>query len=93
MANIKELAERLSKDQKQKDWETFSKELKKSNIKYYKIFYEKGKLQKLEDLRESYAQLYDSKEKPVICVPIFMKEGKKLSGATIYLKGLLNTNK
>ncbi|MDE1860335.1 MAG: hypothetical protein KGH72_01310 [Candidatus Micrarchaeota archaeon] len=91
--NAKTLAEALWKNPTTKGWEAFSGSLAKGGIKYYKIFYEKGKLANKEDLRYSYAELYDSKEKAVCKVPIFRKDGAKIKGATIYLSGLLNINK
>ena len=91
---IKEVVEELWSDPKEKNWERFSKSLKVSGIKYYKVVFEKGnKLKKLDDLRDSYVALYDGKSRQVYKVPLIKKDGKALRGATIYLKGLLNLNK
>ncbi len=75
-----------------KHWESFGAYLKKSKAKYYKVFYPK-KLKKLADLKSAYVVIYDSKYIPMFRIPITMKNNSKLEGATIYLKGLLNTNR
>ncbi len=86
---IVDLAGKLWKEPSKKNWETFAKALGKSPIEYYKIvFANEGKLNKMQDLTKSYAELYDSKHKVVTKVPIFIKNGKKVDGATIYLMGL-----
>jgi hypothetical protein len=89
---INEVVERLNNDPSEENWEKFASALPKSGIKYYRIVYVKGSLKNAEDLRKSYAELFDGKGKLVAKVPIF-KKGKKPEGATIYLKGLLNINK
>ncbi len=92
--NIDEAAKRLWKSNKKEDWDRFKLILNKSKAKYYKVFFEKGKLAKAQDLRKSYAELYDANYAPIAKVPIFMTlEKGGIEGATIYLKGLLNTNK
>jgi predicted phage-related endonuclease len=80
---------KLWKEQTKKNWEAFAKAIDKSPIEYYKIvFANEGKLNKMQDLTKSYAELYDAKHKIVTKVPVFMKTGKKVDGATIYLVGL-----
>lgn len=91
--NTKIIADKLWKDPSSKNWDSFASALKKSDIKYYKVVYEKGKIANKEDLRDSYAELYDSKSRPAAKVPIYKKDGAKIRGATIYLTGLLNINK
>ncbi|MDE1856336.1 MAG: hypothetical protein KGH49_03840 [Candidatus Micrarchaeota archaeon] len=92
--NFNQIAENLWKDQSEKNWEALAGSLKKSNVRYYKVFFEKkSKLNKIEDLRKSYARLYDSKYKSVAKIPIFKKGKKGIEGATIYLKGLLINNR
>ena len=91
--DMKKISEALWKNPNNANWKKLSSSLPKSGIKYYKVFYEKGKLSKTEDLRDSYIELYDSKEKVVIKVPVYEKKAKGIRGATIYLVGLLNTNK
>jgi hypothetical protein len=86
-------AKQLWKSNGEKDWQKFRNILKKSKAKYYKIVFEKGKVATKEDLRDSYALLYDAKFKEIAKVPIFMVKNKGIEGATIYLEGLLNTNK
>ncbi|MGI0141462.1 MAG: hypothetical protein ACREBF_02310 [Candidatus Micrarchaeales archaeon] len=92
--NIKQIAQMLWKNQGEANWEALAKSLKKGNVKYYKVFFEKkSKLNKIEDLRKSYAELYDSKYKTVSKIPIFKKGKQGMEGATIYLKGLSVNNK
>ncbi|MGC8710047.1 MAG: hypothetical protein ACP5RF_00315 [Candidatus Micrarchaeia archaeon] len=86
-------AELLYKDPSEKNWDKFASMLKKANIKYYRVIYQKGSLKNVEDLTKSYAELYDARENPVVRIPIFKKGAKGVEGATIYLKGLLNLNK
>ncbi len=90
---LSRIADLLWKDQSEKNWDALAANMKKGGAKYYRVFFEQGKLEKQDDLRKSYAELYDSKEKPIAKVPIFKTEGKKVEGATIYLKGLLNVNR
>jgi hypothetical protein len=89
---IELIASELWRDPSKKNWEKLSSALNKNGITYYKIFFEKGKLKKTEDLRNSYMELYNKKEKLVAKIPIFKKEGKGIEGATIYLRGLLILN-
>lgn len=89
---IEEIAAVLWKDPSEKNWELFAKSWRKSGVKYYMARFEKGKLKRMQDLRQSYVQLYDAKFKPVTRIPIFMNKNKKIIGATIYLKGLLVAN-
>ena len=89
---IIKIADALQKEPNETNWERFAKALKKSGIKYYRIVY--VSLKNAEDLTKSYAELFDAKGKLVTKVPIFKRSnGKKIEGATIYLKGLLNINK
>ena len=92
--NIKVIADKLWKEQSEANWEKLSDSLKKNRIAYYKVFFEKKSgIRKIEDLRKSYAQLYDSKYKTVAKIPIFKKNKLGMEGATIYLKGLLINNR
>ena len=89
---IIKIADMLQKEPNETNWEKFAKALKKSGIKYYRIVY--VSLKNAEDLTKSYAELFDAKGKLVTKVPIFKRDsGKKVEGATIHLKGLLNINK
>lgn len=88
------LADKLWKDKSEKSWEAFAKGLGKSGIRYYRVvFANEGKLNKMQDITKSFAELYDAKFKLVTKVPIFKNEGKKVRGATIYLIGLQVYNK
>jgi len=89
MENVGKL---LWENPSEKNWKTLASSLKKGGIVYYRVFFEKGKLNKTQDLRRSYAGLYDKKENLVAKIPIFKREGKRIEGATIYLKGLLILN-
>ena len=90
--DITKISESLWKNPSASNWESLAKSLPKSGVKYYRVVYQKGKLANTEDLRDSYVELFDAKERLVSKVPVFRKEGKGVRGATIYLKGLLNTN-
>ncbi len=89
---MKKIVDELNKNPIEENWEKFAKALPKSGLKYYRVVYQKSSLKNAEDLRKSYAELYDKNGKLVYKVPIF-KKSKKIEGATIYLKGLLNINK
>ncbi|MCW6160295.1 MAG: hypothetical protein LVQ95_04385 [Candidatus Micrarchaeales archaeon] len=91
---ILDIAEALWRDESDRNWKEFVKALPESGIKYYRVVFLKGeKLKKAQDLTKSYAELYDAKEKLVTKIPIFEKKGKKIEGATYYMKGLLTINK
>lgn len=90
---IIEIADNLRKNPSKENWKEFGSALKKSEVVYYKVFFGKGKLNKTQDLRKSYAELYDEKRKPVTQIPIFQKNGRKIEGATIFLVGLLILNR
>lgn len=91
---IDAIAAALWKAPSEKNWRAFASALKKSNIKYYKIiFANEGKLNKMQDITKSVAELYDAKYKLVTKVPIFKNEGKRTRGATIYLIGLQVSNR
>ncbi len=88
-SDVERLAKALFKEQSEKNWGLFPIALKKSTVKYYRIVWaNEGKLNKMQDLTKSFAELYDSKFKMIAEVPIFVKTGKKLRGATKYLIGL-----
>ncbi len=88
MTEITIIAEALNGDPSEKNWKRLSSSLSGAGVAYYKVFFEKGKLKNTEDLRNSYATLYDRKKKLVAKIPVFKKSGKGIEGATIYLKGL-----
>lgn len=91
--SINDIINALNRDPSKANWEKFSKTCKGSGIKYYSIRFSKAKVSRLEDLRKAYADLYDAKENLAYTVPIIMFEGKRIRGATVYLKGLNNLNK
>ncbi len=94
VGKISDIADALWKEPSEKNWKSFAATLGKSSVRYYKvIFANEGKLNKMQDLTKSFAELYDSKYKLVTKVPIFKKEGKKVRGSTIYLTGLQVSNK
>lgn len=92
-SGIEKAVEALWKEQSEENWKAFAKALPKSGLKYYKVIYQKGKLTKAQDLTKSYAELYDSKQKPATKIPISMRKKGKIEGATYYMKGLLTINK
>lgn len=88
------LAKVLFKEQSEKNWGMIQKALEKSTIKYYRVVWaNEGKLNKMQDLTKSVAELYDSKYKVIAKIPIFLKNGKRLRGATKYLIGLQVLNR
>jgi basic membrane lipoprotein Med (substrate-binding protein (PBP1-ABC) superfamily) len=89
---LNEIAEELWKSPTEDNWSKFRDIIKKSKAKYYKIIYTKS-LGSKEDLRKSYAELYDSKFNLITKIPIFKEVDKGVEGATINLEGLLNANK
>ncbi len=90
---IQDVSDKLWENPEEKNWKLLSNSLKKAGITYYKTVYGKGKLKNTQDLKKSYVELYDKKVKFITKVPLFMKNGKELRGATIYLKGLQINNK
>jgi hypothetical protein len=91
---ISEIADTLWKEPSEANWKRFAKALPKSGIVYYRAVYQNGgKLNRAQDLTKSYVELYDSKEKLVAKVPIFKRDGGKITGATYYMKGLLTVNR
>ncbi|MCL5433697.1 MAG: hypothetical protein M1538_01820 [Candidatus Marsarchaeota archaeon] len=89
---LNKIAEELWKSPSEDNWSKFRETVKKSKAKYYKVIYTKS-LGSKEDLRKSYAELYDSKFKFITKIPIFKEVNGKVEGATINLEGLLNANK
>ena len=87
------VAETLCQTPTTKNWEAFGKALKASKAKYYRVFFSGKELKGTQDLTSSYAELYDARETPLARVPIYLKEGKRVEGATIFLKGLRNVNR
>ncbi len=92
-ADIQDIVDALWKDQSEGHWKAFVKALPRSGLKYYKVVYPNGKLQRAQDLRKAYAQLYDSKQRPIVKIPIFEKKSGTVVGATYYMNGLLTVNK
>ncbi len=92
-SQFEKIVEELNKNPVRENWEKFQSLLPKSKAKYYKTFYVDGKLRGVQDLTKSYVEIYDSSQKPIARIPIFVKDKKKIEGATYYLKGLLNVNK
>ena len=92
-ADINKIADTLWKSPSRENWAAFVKALPNSGLKYYKVVFQKGKIKRVQDLVEDYAQLYDAKQKPAVRIPIYGKDGKKITGATYYMKGLLTINK
>ncbi|MEM3212309.1 MAG: hypothetical protein QW091_02350 [Candidatus Micrarchaeaceae archaeon] len=90
MNKLLEAAAALNNNPSEANWKAFSSALKKSKARFYKITYERGAFKEAEDLKKSYAEIYDSKKKRIAKVPIFKKTKKAIEGATIYLKGLDN---
>lgn len=86
------IVEELNRNPDRRHWEAFRDCLSKSGAKYYKAFFPK-KLKKRGDLLAAYVIVYDQKYIPMFRIPIMMKTGSKVKGASIYFKSLINTNK
>lgn len=82
----------LWKNPTEKEWESFSKKLKKSSIKYYRVVYKEKSLKDNKGLKNAYVELYSSTKKIIGNVPLFMIKKNEVCGATIYLKGIKNAN-
>jgi len=90
--NLKDIADLLWKDPNDENWSKFREILLKSNAKYYRVVYIK-ELKNKDNLKDSYAELYDSKQKLLAKIPIYKKTKSGIEGATYYLRGLYNINK
>ncbi|MHB1830201.1 MAG: hypothetical protein ACYCO0_02305 [Candidatus Micrarchaeaceae archaeon] len=91
---IQSAAEALWKEQNERNWKSMADALKKSGARYYRVvFANEGKLNKMQDLTRSFANLYDAKYRLIAKVPIFMRDKARVRGATIYLSGLQVLNK
>lgn len=88
---IENIIDGLSNNPNKENWEKFFKAIKTSDIKFYRIVFKKN-VKKENDLTDAYAELYSKSNKLMFKIPIFMKEGKSVKGATIYLKELSNLN-
>ncbi len=77
----------LWKKPSEDNWKQFSNKLK-GNATYYRVVFEHGKIKKNEDITKSFVEIRNSERKILCKVPLFVREGKNLRGATIYLKGL-----
>ena len=89
MGSVKEVMLELGKQPTEKNWKAFSLKLHRSSIRYYRIIFTgKGGSSEGEDLKKSYAELYDAGHMRAGTVPLFVKEGGKIRGSTAYLKGL-----
>jgi len=84
------IAEELKNKPIEENWKRIEKAIKNSNAYYYKIRY--VKLNNSDDLRKSYAEIFDKNKKLIIKIPIFKKIKNKIEGGTIYLKDLYILN-
>ena len=93
-SKVQNASKALWKEQSEKNWKALASSLKNSSIKYYRvIFANEGRLNRMQDLTKSFAELYDAKHATVVKVPIFKREKNRIRGATIYLTGLQVSNK
>jgi hypothetical protein len=91
---VDEASDALNKEPSENNWKRFSAALGKSGIRYYRMAWaNEGKLNKMQDLTKSAAELYDQRYKMIAKVPIFVRNGKRIRGATKYLVGLQVLNK
>ena len=84
---LTDASDALWKSPSKVNWEKFSKLLKGRAV-YYRVIFEHGKIKKNEDITKSFVEIWDSKRNVVCKVPLFLKDGRNIVGATIYLKGL-----
>ncbi len=77
----------LWKNPSKYNWKQFSNKLK-GNATYYRVVFEQGKIKKNEDITKSFVEIRNSKRNVLCKVPLFVREGNRLRGATIYLESL-----
>ncbi len=88
-SKVDKAVEALWKSPNDKSWEAFHYALKGSGVVYYRVAYQNGgKLDRIQDIKKSFVELFDAKYRPVAKVPLFMNKGKSITGATKYLIGL-----
>ncbi len=93
-SKIQRAADLLWKEQNEDNWKNLADSLEKGRARYYRVvFANEGKLNKMQDLTKSFANLYDAKYNLIAKVPIFMRDKARVRGATIYLSGLQVLNK
>ena len=77
----------LVKNPDQKHWQEFAKYAKKDKAKYYAVVFPGG-LGGKADLSKAYAIIYNASKKALYKVPIIIRKGKKIEGATIMFERL-----
>lgn len=68
-------------------WSEFSRLCARMKAKYYAVVFPGG-LGGKADLSKAYAIIYNAARKPLYKVPIIMRSGKSIEGATIMFRGL-----
>ena len=70
----------------EENWKKASAKILKEG-KYYYAFYPNG-IQGSMSLKGAYAVIYDGRMRSLYNVPVIKRAGKRIEGATAYLKGL-----
>ncbi|MDE1865030.1 MAG: hypothetical protein KGH94_00100 [Candidatus Micrarchaeota archaeon] len=86
MANRPDIIEQLEANPSEENWKKAREKILKEG-KYYYTFYPDG-VQGSMSLKGAYVIIYDKNHKNLYKIPISKKAGKKIEGATWYLKGL-----
>ncbi len=79
--------EEFNRNPSEDNWKKFMGIMKKDKAKYYYIAFPAGVKGK-GSLRDAYAVIYNGQRKQLYKIPVMKTVGKKIEGATIYLKGL-----
>lgn len=68
-------------------WQEFAKICEGTKARYYAVVFPGG-LGGKADLSKAYAIIYNAARKPLYKVPIIIRNGKSIEGATIMFRGL-----
>jgi hypothetical protein len=76
----------LKANPSEENWKKASAKILKEG-KYYYAFYPNG-IQGSMSLKGAYAVIYDGRMRSLYNIPVTKRVGKRIEGATVYLKGL-----
>lgn len=84
-----EIVNELQAEPNTENWLRFEEFLKKSSMKYYKIFFREGDISSEQDLTASYAALYDHKKKESARIPLVVRKSDGgIEGSLFFLRTL-----
>jgi RNase H-fold protein (predicted Holliday junction resolvase) len=86
-AGLDAAVRKLNAEQSEANWESLASALKKSGIRYYKVAFPSG-LNGESDLTKANIVLYDREYAPKYKIPVILRSGNRIEGATRYLIGL-----